>query len=349
MAPEPEMETPPVGTGGAKTGYTGPAYTPSIPRNVPACKIHVTPEQIRDAAQADPVRAYERAGLTGIKREGNDRWQAVCPLHADANPSLKVFADGGFKCFGCAASGSILDFYMALRHVDFARACEDLGDLLGLAGTPNTWKPNRPPTASPKPARPPDPDPPLIPDGTVQTLHKALLSDPVRLAWLTERKGIPLWVVEVAAIGLGVGPCWAGNARYAIPVPTLDGSGWCDVRGYRPNAKPKMLPWQKGSGRPALYPWPWVCAEPALVWTEGEWDALNLIGRGIPALTCTCGVDGALSVDLPNLRGKTFTVLGDADAAGDRLAKELPARLYAAGAAAVSVASWEELTGYARA
>lgn len=337
----PEKATPPVGTGGAKTGNTGRLHTPSIPTNTSACKKRITPEQIRDAAQADPVRAYERAGLAGIRRDGAERWQAVCPLHPDKNPSLKVFSDGGFRCFGCAAGGDLLDFYMALRQVDFARACEDLGDLLGLTGTPNTWQPRRPPSTSH--ARPQTPDPPLIPDTTVQAMHRALLANPARLAWLTERKHIPRWVVREASIGLGVGPCWHGRERFAIPVPTLDGNGWRDVRGYRPKGDPKILPWQKGTGRPTLYPWPWVCAETRLVWCEGEWDALNLIGRGIPAITCTCGVDGALGVELPDLHGKTFVVLGDADAAGDRLGENLPDRLYAAGAVAVSAARWEDV------
>lgn len=42
MAPEPEMETPPVGTGGAKTGNAGADNTSSIPTSSPACNTSQT-------------------------------------------------------------------------------------------------------------------------------------------------------------------------------------------------------------------------------------------------------------------------------------------------------------------
>lgn len=34
----------------------------------------------------------------------------VCPFHDDRNPSLHVYEDGGFKCFGCGAAGDVFDF-----------------------------------------------------------------------------------------------------------------------------------------------------------------------------------------------------------------------------------------------
>ena len=48
-------------------------------------------------------QAAERYGLS-VNRSGMTR----CPFHADHNPSMKV--DDRFYCFGCGASGDVIDF-----------------------------------------------------------------------------------------------------------------------------------------------------------------------------------------------------------------------------------------------
>lgn len=48
-------------------------------------------------------QAAERYGLS-VNRSG----MARCPFHADHNPSMKV--DDRFYCFGCGASGDVIDF-----------------------------------------------------------------------------------------------------------------------------------------------------------------------------------------------------------------------------------------------
>jgi len=48
-------------------------------------------------------QAAERYGLS-VNRSG----MAKCPFHADHNPSMKV--DERFYCFGCGASGDVIDF-----------------------------------------------------------------------------------------------------------------------------------------------------------------------------------------------------------------------------------------------
>jgi len=82
--------------------------------------------------------------------------------------------------------------------------------------------------------------------------------------------------------------------------------------------------------------------ESTLVWCEGELDALNLIGRGVGAVTATCGAGAALAASfvIPDLTGRVLYVCGDNDEAGRKLNAELPARLFAHGAAAVSVIEW---------
>lgn len=82
---------------------------------------------------ADYVRVL--AGLTP-NREGKVR----CPFHDDHDPSLQLYPDGGFYCFGsgCGAGGSIFDFAARLwevtpRGVAFLRLRERLADRFGLA------------------------------------------------------------------------------------------------------------------------------------------------------------------------------------------------------------------------
>jgi len=175
--------------------------------------------------------------------------------------------------------------------------------------------------------------------------HQALLQAPRALAFLCERKGLPEWIVHAAKLGLARDH-WR-ETRFTIPIPFADGrDGYRDIRGYRPNPgpkAPKVLPWSPGRGA-TVYPWPWVRGGQRLVWCEGELDALNLIGRGLYAVTATNGVQGATSngLAIPDLHGKHFYVIGDHDPAGDQLGEKLPARLYAAGAKTVTVLRWPE-------
>jgi hypothetical protein len=54
-----------------------------------------------------PAGTYTRA-LAGV--ESDARGMASCPFHDDDSPSLKLYEDGHFYCFGCGACGSIVDF-----------------------------------------------------------------------------------------------------------------------------------------------------------------------------------------------------------------------------------------------
>jgi len=312
---------------------------------------HVRKEDILACALRNPIGAYERAGLPpGTLRRVGSVLQALCPLHQEETASFTLYPkDGGWRCFGCGKGGDLIDFYMAVRSMpkpEFSRACDELGSLLGVAASADT-------TARPRPAPTPEPNPepvlPPIPAEVVDALHARLMNDPAKVGWLQRKRGLTLAIIEEANLGVGRGPIWR-EERFCIPImDPQDLSVWRDIRGYRPSpgaGVAKMMPWEKGRGTPTLFPWPWVCRENTLVWTEGELDCLNLIALGIPACTGTCGVDGALSkLPIPDLTGKTIIVLGDDDDAGRRLNAGLPPRLYAAGARAVRALSWEEVVG----
>lgn len=81
----------------------------------------------------------EAAGVTWDRAKTNaargDYW-SPCPLHGEKTPSFHIVekgaAGGFFKCFGCQASGSVIDFLMGLEGLDFTTAVRRLAADHGL-------------------------------------------------------------------------------------------------------------------------------------------------------------------------------------------------------------------------
>ena len=74
--------------------------------------------QIKDAVSVK--EAAERYGLS-VTRHG----MARCPFHEDHSPSLKLNEDY-YYCFGCHASGDVIDFTANLLHLCKHHAAEQL-------------------------------------------------------------------------------------------------------------------------------------------------------------------------------------------------------------------------------
>ncbi|HTB70751.1 MAG TPA: CHC2 zinc finger domain-containing protein [Solirubrobacteraceae bacterium] len=62
------------------------------------------------ALRAIPPSRYVRE-LTG--READRAGKVLCPFHRETRPSLQLYRDGSFYCFGCRRGGSIIDFAAA--------------------------------------------------------------------------------------------------------------------------------------------------------------------------------------------------------------------------------------------
>jgi hypothetical protein len=63
--------------------------------------------QLDEPLLAIPARTYVRQ-LAGL--EPSRQGKVCCPFHDDGDPSLQLYDDGTFYCFGCQAGGSIYDF-----------------------------------------------------------------------------------------------------------------------------------------------------------------------------------------------------------------------------------------------
>ena len=74
-------------------------------------------------------QAAERYGLS-VNRSG----MARCPFHEDHNPSMKV--DDRFYCFGCGASGDVIDFTARLFGISPKDAATKLAADFGINPRP---------------------------------------------------------------------------------------------------------------------------------------------------------------------------------------------------------------------
>lgn len=79
----------------------------------------------------DPIRRDNPlpviAGNLVQLRKAGQEWIGCCPFHADRSPSFTIF-DGGqrFHCFGCGASGDVLDFVQRAYRVNLPEAARML-------------------------------------------------------------------------------------------------------------------------------------------------------------------------------------------------------------------------------
>jgi len=66
-------------------------------------------------------------------RQAGARWMGVCPFHQESKPSLSVNPEQGFfYCFGCQASGDLIDFYCRINGLDFAEGLRELAREAGV-------------------------------------------------------------------------------------------------------------------------------------------------------------------------------------------------------------------------
>lgn len=74
-----------------------------------------------------PIEYYQQQG---VKLTGGGAWRsALCPFHADTEPSLRVRIEtGAFRCMACGAhGGDLLAFHMLRYGLHFIEAARALG------------------------------------------------------------------------------------------------------------------------------------------------------------------------------------------------------------------------------
>jgi DNA primase len=67
-----------------------------------------------------------------LKRRGSN-YLGLCPFHSEKSPSFNVReSDHYYHCFGCGASGNVIDFVMRQRGLSFPDAVEELAARAGI-------------------------------------------------------------------------------------------------------------------------------------------------------------------------------------------------------------------------
>jgi len=80
----------------------------------------LTESQIQQASEIDCSIFFDK-----VKRSGNNKI-IKCIFHTENTPSMVLFKDKGFHCFGCQKHGTAIDIAMELYHLDFVAAVRKL-------------------------------------------------------------------------------------------------------------------------------------------------------------------------------------------------------------------------------
>lgn len=66
-------------------------------------------------------------------RQVGGRWTGPCPFHQETKPSFSVNPElGHYYCFGCQASGDVIDFYCNIHGLEFREGLQQLAEEAGI-------------------------------------------------------------------------------------------------------------------------------------------------------------------------------------------------------------------------
>lgn len=87
-------------------------------------------EQVRRVREAiDLVQLM--GDYATVKRSGNHH-TCCCPFHQERTPSMHLYDDGHYHCFGCGAHGDVITLIREKEHLDFLDALELLSRRAGI-------------------------------------------------------------------------------------------------------------------------------------------------------------------------------------------------------------------------
>lgn len=218
-----------------------------------------------------------------------DAW--LCPFHDEKTPSFKITPDGSrFKCFGCQASGDVVDFVQQYEQCTLQEALDKLDTGSFALVTPRS----RPSGNGHSPEiSPQEQIKKILPK--IEQYHRAV--NPYRYLWNNE--GIGDDVIDAKKLGYASKQAFYAGPSLVIPYWGKDGE-LLTVRHrlLNPNSKGKYRPEIAGLGNhlfniPSLYNAPFFEAIPdnCAIVVEGEKKALVVESFGFKCV----GIPGATS------------------------------------------------------
>jgi DNA primase len=307
----------------------------------------------------NPIEEVVAGHGVALRRSGT-HLMGLCLFHQDEHPSLVVYPETrSFYCFGCGASGDVIDFVRRAEGLSFVEALERLGGhrdgRTSLAGQAAHASP-LPPGSSPDPDRGVafserlSLDDRMILTAASGVYHEALLRTPKALRYLEER-GVGLPVVRRCQVGFSdgrslrrylqrrrlslrrateMGLFWPRHGRGEtmagrIIVPELRGGQciWMLGRALDEDRQPKY--WGLSLPKPILG-YERVRGRPRVFVTEGAFDYLTGVSWGLPicALLGTQVRAGRLAF---LERARRVLIVFDSDEPGRQAAADLAERL----------------------
>lgn len=298
---------------------------------------------VEEVKRRNPIQGIvERHGVR-LRGEGR-RLVALCPFHEDRSPSFSVYPDTqSFHCFGCGASGDVIDFARRIEGVSFREAIARLdGATNGAAPIPAS-EPTQPETR-----RRLSLDDRMILTAACELYHETLLRTPGILQYL-ETRGVPGWAARLCRVGYSDGRLLVPYLRRRrlslkrarelgllfrsddetmtdrVVIPDLRGAhcGWMVGRVLDGKRQPKyrglslprpLLGYERARGHARVF------------LTEGPFDWLTLVGWGLPAVALLGTQPGRDTLRLLG-RARSVVVVFDRDDAGRDGAARIAAEL----------------------
>ncbi|WP_407321982.1 CHC2 zinc finger domain-containing protein [Dickeya ananatis] len=148
----------------------------------------LTPAELEQLKRGVSLRAVAQSQGHQLKKQGADSYVCRCPFHQEKTPSCVITPSKNlYHCFGCGASGSVLDW---LQHTERLTYPQTLLRLRELAGNPS-FLAAVPVPASPAVARTRladlDDDGQALLNQVIQFYHQSLLASPEAQQWLAGR------------------------------------------------------------------------------------------------------------------------------------------------------------------
>ena len=294
--------------------------------------------------QRHPLADVVLAAGVQLRGQGRVR-QGLCPFHDETAGSFTVYGDSArFHCFGCGASGDVLDFVQRTEGLTLPQAIRRLDGGTGTIRQPAT-RPAVAVTSRASRTTPLPPRDPALLTAAARYYRRALGRYPQGRAYLATRGINP---ATAQRLGLGYAPGHGlrgalaaagyssehqrasglfvarGAERFAgmVVVPDVRDRQvqWLAGRAVDPARTPRFqtLPGPKpllGLGRLGAAP-PWV------VLTEGLFDWLTLVEWGLPAVA-VLGTQGLERVAAALRQCPRVVLAFDADDAGRAAATQL--------------------------
>ncbi|WKV50942.1 CHC2 zinc finger domain-containing protein [Dickeya fangzhongdai] len=149
----------------------------------------MTPAELEQLKRGVSLRAVAQSQGHTLKKQGADSYVCRCPFHQENTPSCVITPSKNlYHCFGCGASGSVLDWLQHTERLTWPQTLLRLRELAGtassLAAVPALSSPPVPPRQKLADL---DDDGQALLNQVIQFYHQSLLASPEAQQWLAGR------------------------------------------------------------------------------------------------------------------------------------------------------------------